>query len=133
MAEETSAGGWPVEDIPDADHLYMRVHRTWFKPSGDISLRAFANHGAGMSTDWSKYSTPEQTRDRGRTPPSNAVVRMNVGDIRAMPGQSVAHSPQDGNRAHADVLGEKDEEARMLLRRRATIVLPLPDAAGGRL
>ena len=103
----------------------MGVHKTWFKPDGTLATGAFRNRGAGMSTDWSKYATPEETRQRRRVPGDNAVVQMNVGQVRAVPGQSVTHTPFPENRAHTDVFGEKDEEARVLLRRASTIILEL--------
>jgi hypothetical protein len=56
----------------------------------------------------------------------NAVIAMGVGEVRRIPGQSVKHTPQQENRAHSDVFGEKDEEARVQLNRIATMVLPLP-------
>ncbi len=104
----------------------MGVHRTWLKPDGEVWPGVFKNHGDGMSTDWSRYSTPEQTRDRRRKPQENLVVQMEVGNVRSIPGQSVEHTPLPENRAHTDVCGEKNEEARLLLRRSATIVVALP-------
>lgn len=125
MADEKGLGGWPVEVIPDCDRLYMRVHQTWFKRTGEIGTGAFQIHGGGMSTDWCKYSTPRQTRERARTPRENAIVEMVVADVRAVPGQGVEHRPQPENRAHTDVIGQKDEEARVLLRRISKLVLSL--------
>ena len=107
---------WPIESIPNEDSLFMRVHRTWFTPDGSIIPRAFQNHGGGMSTDWSRFSTATETRGR-KSPIDNAVVSMEVGLVRAVPGQTVEHTPLADNRAHTDVRGEKDEEARVLLRR----------------
>lgn len=127
MAEQDEIVGWPIEEIPNRDALFMRVHDTWFKPGGAIAPGAFQKRDGGMSTDWSQYSTPEQTRQRGRTPRDNAVVEMNVGRIRTIPGQRVEHRPFPDNRAHTDVLGEDDEEVRTVLRRFAEIVLPFPD------
>lgn len=128
MVEENILNDWPVEFIPNNDSLYMRVHRTWFKPNGEIAPGAFQNRGDGMSTDWSRYSTPNETRLRARkTPTDNAVLAMVAGDVRQVPDQQVVHTPQPENRAHADVRGEKDEEARVLIGRIATVVLPLPE------
>jgi len=76
-----------------------------------------------MSVDWEKYSTRLETRDRAKTPKENGVVSLNVGGIRAVPGQSVLHTPILENRAHTDVLGEKSPEARVLLRRIARWVV----------
>lgn len=61
-----------------------------------------------MSTDWSKYSTPEETRGRvrsGRSPDDYGVLRMNVGEVRGIPSQAVNHKPLDDNRAHTNVTG----------------------------
>lgn len=125
MAEENDRGRWLVEPISNDDHLFMGIHRTWVKPDGDVSPGAFKNRGNGMSTDWSRYSTPEQTRDRRRNPKDNLVVQMEVGRVRSIPGQSVEHTPLLENRAHTDVFGVKDPEARVKLRRSATTVVPL--------
>lgn len=104
----------------------MGVHKTWIGPNGDVPPSAFQNRGDGMSTDWSRYSTPEQTRDRRRQPSENLVVRMNVGRVRQVPGQQVEHSPLPKNRAHTNVTGDKDPESRVKLRRIAEIILTLP-------
>ena len=107
---------WPIEEIPDVDRLYMRVHRQWFKGSrvapGFFQNRPDEASGA-MSTDWSKYATPEETRTRARRPELNAVIELVVGEVRAIPQQVVRHAPiQDhpvlpDNRAHTDVAGPK--------------------------
>lgn len=108
---------WPVEEIPDADRLYLRVHRQWLKKDriapGFFQNRPDESTGA-MSTDWSKYSTPEQTRGRARRPELNAVIALLVHDVRSIPEQQVHHAPlQDhptipDNRAHTDVAGPKE-------------------------
>ncbi len=125
MAEQGAVGSWPIEDIPDQDHLFMRMHRMWFKPEGTIIPGAFQKRGGGTSTDWSRYSTPQQTRRRGRTPSDNAVIGMIVGAVRAKPTQRVEHTPKPENRAHTDVLGEDDEEVRTKLVRLTELVLHL--------
>lgn len=126
---------WPTEPIPDNDLLYMRVHKNHIEPNGQILLIAFRNHGdsddpsiePGMSTDWQKYSTPEECRKRakdiGKDPQKYEVIQMSVKRIRAIPSQRVEHTPIYNpnasppllNRAHTDVFGEKDEEARLEL------------------
>jgi hypothetical protein len=113
----------------------MRVHKNHIEPTGQILLIAFRNHGnpndpglePGMSTDWQKYSSPEECRERasdfGKDPERYEVIQMNVGQIRGIPNQRVEHtpihkpdnSPPHLNRAHTDVFGEKDEEARLEL------------------
>lgn len=112
---------WPVEDIPDEDSLYMRVHQANIRADGSFRTNAWNNHGDGMSTNWSRYSTPEDTRKDverfGKQPNKYAVIELRVGQVRAIPGQSVQHSPEEDNQAHTDVLGKKDEEARVRLGR----------------
>lgn len=125
MAEKNDNGTWLAEQIPEKDWLYMGIHKNLLTPDGNVPPGAFRNHANGMSTDWSRYSTPTQTRERRRTPSDNLVVQMVVGVVRAIPGQLVEHTPLPENRAHTDVSGEKTVEARVLLRRSATIVLPL--------
>jgi hypothetical protein len=122
---------WPQEEIPDQAQLFMRVHDMWRKDV-DVNPGAFKNHNGGMSTDWAKYSTPEETRQRARSPDRNAVVSLGVGAVRAIPGQEVVHTPdtERRNRAHTDVFGDKDEEARVKLRRIAEIVIPFEAAIG---
>jgi len=115
-------GGWESEPILDEDFLFMRVHKTWAKRDGSISLGVFKNTPTpqdGMSTDWQKYSTPEETRSHSaRKPPDEyAVIRMLAGKVRTIPKQEVEHTPLPDNRAHTDVFGEKDEEARLLFGR----------------
>ena len=113
------------ECIPDSDFLLMRIHARTFARDGVLSAGAFKNHGSGMSTDWEKYSTAEETRARGPKPPEEYwVVRMNVGKVKEVPGQMVDHSPLPENRTHTDVKGEKDEEVRVLLRRLSLRVIP---------
>ena len=123
MADEKQLGAWPKESIPNAALLFMRVHELW-RRNGGVSPGAFKNHNGGMSTDWEKYAAPEETRGRGREPERNAVVALAAGDVRQVPGQVVEHTPQVDNRAHGDVFGQKDTEARFKLRRLASIVIP---------
>ena len=131
---------WPVEEVPDVDTLYMRVHRQWIRADGSLRPLCFKNRpddSGGMSTDWDRYSTPEETRQRARRPSDNAVIAMNVGQIRAIPEQRVQHSPVFGhpelpdNRAHTDVYGpkERDSETRLRFLEVSTIVLPLDAGA----
>lgn len=125
MAGQGEVIDWPPEQIPDRDRLFMHIHKTW-RRNGAVSPGAFENHGAGMSTDWEKYSTPEQTRERARVPEKNAVISLVAGEVREVPGQKVEHTPdvERSNRAHTDVLGEKDEEVRLKLKRIAGIAIP---------
>ena len=108
---------WPIEEIPDADRLYMRVHRQWFKGT--------ASHPASSRTVRTKpparcrptgASTPrrEETRARARRPELNAVIELVVGEVRAIPEQVVRHAPIQvhpvlpNNRPHTNVAGPKE-------------------------
>jgi hypothetical protein len=117
---------WPSEEIPDDNSLWMRVHRQRVR-DGEIRPNAFVNRGDGMSTNWEKYATPQQTQDDANSPNDNAIVQLIVGEVRKLPGQTVKHTPDIGrnNRAHTDVFGEKSEEVRVKLSRICKIVVPL--------
>ena len=122
-------GSWSSEEIPADDYLWMRVHRVDME-NGEILPRGFKNRPTtkdGMSTDWDKYATAQDTRNRGRIPQDNAVIRLNVAKAREIPDQTVVHTPDliTSNRAHTDVLGPKHPQARILLIRVAKIVIPL--------
>src|SRR5690348_5592489 len=98
---------WEVEAIPDADLLYYRVHDGFFNKKGTLGSSVFREKGdgeeRGISTDWSKYSTPEQ--DRGiKNPLKNSVVSFVTGDLRNIRLQ-VLHAPINENRAHTNVKG----------------------------
>ena len=132
MANEIALN-WQSEDIPDNDFLYMRVHKNWFQPKQNI-VGLFKNHGEGMSTDWSKYATPLETRERvvqfGKTPENFAVIKMLVTNVREIENQIVKHTPDEPNRnrAHTDILGEKDAEIRLKFSRIFEIVIKIEDS-----
>lgn len=120
---------WPVEFIPDGDHLYHRVHQTFIRLS-EISPAAFMNRPKGsqyMSVDWAKYAIPADTCARAKKPSENAVVQFVASHVRSVPGQKVEHfpDPSGNNRAHAGVIGEKTAEVRTLLSRIYVVVIPL--------
>ena len=109
---QLALGKWPVEQIPGPDSLFMRIHRNWVI-NGAPMPGAFRNRDRGMSTNWSKHSTPEETRQQGVKPEENGVIRMQVRQVRSIKSQVVEHTPKPLNRAHTDVAGEKDSEARL--------------------
>ena len=130
---------WPIEDIPDEDYLYIRVHKGWFR-DGLIVPGFFRNlpdeETGAMSTDWNRYSTPEALRARARKPEENAVGRFQVAIVRQMPEQTVHHSPIQNhptlpdNRAHTDVAGPKATstfDVQVKFARACEIVLVLPN------
>src|SRR6266545_6330189 len=108
---------WAREEIGDDQVLYLRVHQVKVL-NGKLLPNAFDDHDGGMSTDWARYSTPEQSRNRARKPDLNGVVQMGVGSIRKIDELIVEHTPDEefDNQAHTDVIGEKTVEVRVLLR-----------------
>jgi hypothetical protein len=50
---------------------------------------------------------------------------MVVGRVRAIPNLSVEHVPLPENRAHTEVFGKKDVEARVMLLRASRWVIPV--------
>jgi hypothetical protein len=98
----------PVETIPDDSQLYYRVHFKLVQHrAGKLAPNCFRDPGGGMSTDWSKYATPEQTRNASGAERANdyGIVALPVGPVRGIEELSVVHAPVEGNDAHAHVLG----------------------------
>jgi hypothetical protein len=111
---------WAVEDIPDPDLLFLRVHRSNIGKDGQPNAGAIQPHEGSMSVDWNRYSTPEETRGRATQPPENyGVAEFQAGAARTA-GLAVTHSPdrETNNRAHTDVTGDlKATEVRLKMRR----------------
>ena len=118
--DDQTTVNWESEIIPDLARLFLRVHRSYIREGRPVP-GAFRDIGAGMSTDWDKYSTPEESRARARKPDENGIVEMNTATVRGISALVVEHTPsrQFNNRAHTDVVGEKTEEVRVKLRRLA--------------
>lgn len=129
MADEVT---WPVEAIPDADEVFMRAHQTHFR-AGDLQPGVFRQLGNGMSVDWSRYATPEETRNRAQDPSANAVIATLVGRIREIQNLQVQHDPdyERKNRAHSIVVELPTQgspelvETRLKLHRIFSVVVPL--------
>jgi hypothetical protein len=130
---------WESEDIPDDAILYMRIHKNNLKSGHPIINNVFRlrPNEIGMSTDWDKYSTPQETRKRAKNPLDNAVIALSVGEVRRIPNQEVIHSPVHAdltaeppilaNRSHTDVTGIKDTEARLKFSRIYTMAVELDE------
>jgi hypothetical protein len=109
----------------------MRAHRAHFR-NGELAPGVFKAQGEGMSVDWAKYSTAEQTRLRAKKPDDNAILSLPVIGIRDIKPLRVEHTPdlQRGNRAHSEVIempkAEQLAEARVKLLRIAVVVVPIP-------
>ena len=93
----------------------------------------FRSHDGGMSVDWEKYSSPEETRQRSQIPQDNAVICLPVAKIRNISNLDVEHTPdhtpESMNRAHSDVVGfpegEDLTEVRTLLLAASSLVIRL--------
>lgn len=112
-------GDWPVEEIPDEDDLFCRVHRTFLRGGTELRPAIFRVQSGCVSTDWSAYSSPKHCRKRARKPEENGVVTLLAGKVRACSPLAVAHTPdqQQDNRSHSDIMnipeeGPEKEEAR---------------------
>jgi hypothetical protein len=118
---------WEVESIPDDGALYMRIFAGHFDGTRILAI-AFQDH-EGISVDWAKYSTPEQTRAGSprKSADQYGVVQLIAGEVRGIHSLEVIHAPVPGNRAHSNIIGAKDTEVRKKLRdlaERRTLILP---------
>ncbi len=98
---------YSIEDIPDADRIFYRVHDSYFS-DGILNPGVFRENGEGihksMSTNWEKYASAAITQGQHQAPQKNSVVSLIAGDVRTS-GLKVDHSPLESNRAHTDVRG----------------------------
>lgn len=117
MTEKTHLAEFPIEEIPNSDLLYYRVHEVNIDaeethPLKKIKLVAFDPHPKGstqMSTNWNKYSTPSELQQLAKVPEKNGVVSFPVEKVRNNPYPlQVTHDPiwteHFKNQAHALVL-----------------------------
>ncbi len=117
MNEKMQLSESPIEEIPNEDALYYRIHEVNIDydepdPRKKIKLVAFDPHPKGstqMSTNWNKYSTPLELQQLAKVPEKNGVVSFIVEDIRKVPYPlQVIHDPifteQFRNKAHALIL-----------------------------
>jgi hypothetical protein len=107
---------WPIEDIPDSDMLYRAVHVEDIRASGEFKPNGFKRHKRGVSMDWSKYSTPEETQHRRKDKPASQfrVAYLRIKLVRGA-GFVVEHDPLIDNRAHTEVISQNSPQQRMEL------------------
>ena len=98
---------WGAEEIPDPHRLFMRVHVKGLLEGGKLHPGIFREQDGAISTDWEKYSTAEESRNRAKQPEKNGVIALIAGRVRRIEGLAVRHSPdvEGNNRAHTDILG----------------------------
>lgn len=109
---------WDIEEIPDNNKVYYRVHKSFFRQEKLIP-GAFREIGDGMSVDWEKYSTPVDSIFRAKIPSDNGMVSLIVGNIREI-NLEATHKPSEKNRSHSIVKGKEgkiqdDPEIRLKL------------------
>lgn len=105
---------WPIEEIPDQDTLYYRIHQSYVIKS-NLKPSAFGEIGDGMSTDWAKYSsTPLDARNRAKKTERNGIISLKAGGLRQLK-LTVIHDPSKDNRSHSLVKGVDDTEIRLKL------------------
>ncbi len=110
MAKKTNKVRWSIEDIPDSDKIYYRMHEDHYKDDPKQILGSgFRPQGKSMSTDWNEYSTPIRSWKRAKEPEKNKIVILNAGKVRKIPLE-VVHAPdlKRKNRSHTDVIGLAD-------------------------
>ncbi len=118
-----------IEDIPDEDLLYRRIHgKHYHRDIDKISSVAFKDER--MSVNWAKHSSPEAAA----IATSVLVVSLVAGECRQI-SQKVEHTPIEAgqiggpNQSHAEVYGSK-KTAKDQLRDMARVVWRREDAAG---
>ena len=97
---------YTVEEIPDEDSFYYRIHKTKIDfdepdPKKKIKLLAFDPQSkikneisTEMSTDWSRYSSTIDSQNRARIPNDNGIVSFLVSLVKDTPySLSVRHDP----------------------------------------
>ncbi|NIR52265.1 hypothetical protein GWO43_27100 [candidate division KSB1 bacterium] len=103
----TGIGLLESEVIPDEDLLYYNIHKNWIR-EGEVMPGVFRERGEeelkGMSTDWCKYSSPQECRNRARKPSDNGVVHFVTKELRYLQ-LKVVHAPFRNNPAHTNVKG----------------------------
>ena len=143
---------WEKELIPNEDRIYCFVHKANvdYKNGGKPRAAAFQNtprDGSNLSSDWSKYSTPEETKNRigkqfkansqnFKNPNDYGVLQFEVGFLRQEElRQEIEHDPifnpmeLDGipnNQSHTIIIGEKDEETRLKMKEMSVWVIEAP-------
>ncbi len=128
MVDGEEVAPYPVEEIPDADSLFLRIHLVNVDKEGIPLPRAYAEHDGGMSTNWSRYADAEMTRQQAaqithpktgnpKNPDDFGVLQFEVRAVREIPSLLVEHKPLAANRAHTDVVGTTAPQARVKLGR----------------
>ncbi len=129
---------WEPESIPDASQVFRLIPAHMVKKGSRIpSESMFVPDADGLSVDWDKYSTPEESLVRTgltfrfqseefKDPARFLVFQLHVEQVRKLEGiLAVNHTPvfhgnpppagRPNNRSHSSIIGS-DEEVRLKLR-----------------
>ena len=93
-----------AEEIPDSDTLYYRVHTRLVEDQGGLNPNVIRSKEGCLSTDWSRYSTAEESQTR-QDPAKNGIIGFPVKGVRSIDPLAVGHAPLSNNRSHTEILG----------------------------
>jgi len=107
----------PIENFFDSHFLYRVVNRglwqNWeYHDRIDPIFFYSKNVEEGLSFDWSKYSSPQDTlkRRKGNSLKENGIIQLNLGKLRTNIIQfnlpiTIEHAPLPENQSHTLLLG----------------------------
>jgi len=110
---------WKREFIPDDDDLYRRIHpRDYNRKTGRISPGAFIlrkrKGERALSTNWSKYTTPQKTSLDPNTGRRFYVGALCV-EVPRHQELEVIHTPTRKNRGHSSITGQRLIDSNFLI------------------
>ncbi|MHA1491415.1 MAG: hypothetical protein ACTSRI_17405 [Promethearchaeota archaeon] len=123
----------PIENFLDSHFLYRAVHRglwqNWESPDRIDPIFFYSkNAEEGLSFDWSKYSTPEDTLKgrKGKSLKKNGIIQLNIGKLRTSIVQfelpiTIEHNPPE-NQAHTLMFGITKSNTAKIRRKLSKIV-----------
>jgi hypothetical protein len=120
-----------IERILDDDLLYHRVHEDFIDPERpDVVVPdAIKPEGDGLSMDWAKKCTPEETRQRAKTRSVSeyGVIGILASNIRSNTDLKIEYRPTPENPAHVLVnaawqIENKSQESKRTRRKLRTIL-----------
>ena len=136
IIESFQQTNFPTEIIASNQSLYYRINKVniEIEETGKKRIKPVAfdpmpkPDSVELSVEWSKYTTPEETKQRARKPENNGVLSFNSDKIRNKPvNLDVRHHPTQlnpitgyHNQSHSLVFNvlsaENDPEIRLKLR-----------------
>ncbi len=127
--------------IPDEDRLFRRIplntYRQLMKSMHEYynqlippNLFALRENQEGLSVEWEKYATPEETQARFGNPKNFGVFSMETGQVRKIKPLKVKWTPNDITLAHSEItgipnFGELKTTIRQELSRISKMIIPL--------